>query len=627
MARYGCTITVETGKMSATQTGFVWIATADNFPTEAIDGGATSILNGGGNLRCYTDTSKSTQIPIHIMEFVTGVSPSVLIWGRSPSLGVGGTVYIEADEVATTQPSVTDPYGRNAVYTDLILNYQGYDLTDSTGNESNLTAFNSASAGATGYLGEAYDVTGTGELISSSSLNTNLTNTDHVSLSMWVYRLSDNTSSNFDEVYLEIRDGSDGFDLGLDIDQVLTLYTVGGNTSSRSGGSTIPLNQWVKLDIQWSQTGNYVDHYVNGLLDGTRTTLTDKSSFTSGSSNLYVSTNIADNTTGLNGYIQNISFSKNAKSSNYLLDEYTNQSDPSTFWNTSTWEDQDAGGTTPVTTIFSTQTSLLESVSTTFTNDIQLTTNVSEIFSTSVPLLSSTERNFSLDFSLNSSISEVFTNQLQLLESFNQGFSVVNSFNSNISTVFSLEATFVESLSEVFTVEYSLLGSVSEIFNNQVTLLSTTSNVFLNSLVLNESISDTFNMEFELLSSTTVTKDFDIRITLLQSVDNVFTASSQLISSLTQQFDISSQLRSSITDTLVTEFSLNNNISSNFTIDYSLVGQTSNTFTLEFRLNSNEDINVPVRLVIIPYNNTIITITQDNNTISVPNENNIITID
>ena len=70
MARYGCTITVDTGKMTATQSGFVWLFTEDNLPTAAIDGGATSIDNGGGNLRCYTDSTKATQLPIEVVEFV-----------------------------------------------------------------------------------------------------------------------------------------------------------------------------------------------------------------------------------------------------------------------------------------------------------------------------------------------------------------------------------------------------------------------------------------------------------------------------------------------------------------------------------------------------------------------------
>ena len=64
MSRYGCTVTVQAGQMPSAQSNFVWLLTEDNFPAAAIDGGTTSILNGGGNLRCYTDDTKSTQLPI-----------------------------------------------------------------------------------------------------------------------------------------------------------------------------------------------------------------------------------------------------------------------------------------------------------------------------------------------------------------------------------------------------------------------------------------------------------------------------------------------------------------------------------------------------------------------------------
>ena len=49
MARYGCTITVAAGKIPSSQSNFSWVATEDNFPTAAIDGGFFGMrLNGTG---------------------------------------------------------------------------------------------------------------------------------------------------------------------------------------------------------------------------------------------------------------------------------------------------------------------------------------------------------------------------------------------------------------------------------------------------------------------------------------------------------------------------------------------------------------------------------------------------
>jgi hypothetical protein len=70
MARYGCTITVAAGKAPSAQSNFPWVAVTANFPTAAIDGGAQSILNGGGNLRCYVDDTKAVRLAVDVVTFV-----------------------------------------------------------------------------------------------------------------------------------------------------------------------------------------------------------------------------------------------------------------------------------------------------------------------------------------------------------------------------------------------------------------------------------------------------------------------------------------------------------------------------------------------------------------------------
>lgn len=135
MARYGFTLTVNAGQITGTANNLAWNLDASSFPAAAIDGGATSILNGGGNLRAYTDNTKTTRLPLEVVYFVTGVSPSVQVWGLS-SLSVGSTIYVEADTVETSQPNFVDAFGRNSVWIDFEYRFHfetSGELTDSTG--------------------------------------------------------------------------------------------------------------------------------------------------------------------------------------------------------------------------------------------------------------------------------------------------------------------------------------------------------------------------------------------------------------------------------------------------------------------------------------------------------------
>ena len=137
---FGFTYTLPT--ITGTHTNFpVCLRTAE-FPTAALDGGANSLANGGGDLRAYTDSGKATVIPLEVITLVTGGSPNALVWSLIPSGFTGATIYLEADSVATAQPAVGAAGGRNAVWVDyeavLHLSETGDgtagEYLDSTGN-------------------------------------------------------------------------------------------------------------------------------------------------------------------------------------------------------------------------------------------------------------------------------------------------------------------------------------------------------------------------------------------------------------------------------------------------------------------------------------------------------------
>ena len=146
---FGYTRTLPT--ITGSHSDFPVLLTADSFPAAAIDGGVSSIDNGGGNLRAYTDDTKTTQLSLEIVTFVTGGSPSIQVWIKIPIAATGDTIFIEADDVAISQPAFSASFGRDSVWA----NYEAVIhasetgtngvFVDSTGNSHDTTLTSGAS--------------------------------------------------------------------------------------------------------------------------------------------------------------------------------------------------------------------------------------------------------------------------------------------------------------------------------------------------------------------------------------------------------------------------------------------------------------------------------------------------
>lgn len=161
----------------ATLSGFVcllneaWWTQAN---ANAMDG--TTFINGGGSIRCYTDSSKTTQLPVEVVSFVTGGTPSAQVWVRVPNYtSASTTIYVESDAVATSQPIATDTYGRNAVWQDYALVNHGGKLEDSSGNELDGVITGTVNTISDSYgWGEAHNFNHDASYISFGTLNTNV---------------------------------------------------------------------------------------------------------------------------------------------------------------------------------------------------------------------------------------------------------------------------------------------------------------------------------------------------------------------------------------------------------------------------------------------------------------------
>lgn len=113
-----CAITIQSVVGVGALTDFPVLLTASNFPAEALSGGANSALNGGGDLRFTADVEGTIRLPVEVVTFVTGVSPSAQVYVKLPNVPGSSAIefWVWYKKAGATQPAVSDPYGRNAVW-------------------------------------------------------------------------------------------------------------------------------------------------------------------------------------------------------------------------------------------------------------------------------------------------------------------------------------------------------------------------------------------------------------------------------------------------------------------------------------------------------------------------------
>ena len=235
---------------------------APDFPTDAINGGGSSILNGGGNLRAYTDATKTTQLSVDVDIFVTGVSPDVSVWVKTTAQ-TGETIYIEADSVATTQPAFTAPFGRNSVHTFYgIFTSHMNNATpiDSTGNNTSISATDTSVVSAP--FGQALDFNGSTSFV---DLGAAILPTGDFTQSIWI---NPDSLVGFQGVMGNWVSGATGRTyVGLDGTSVnWDGYATSGNTRG-----TIATNNWYCITV--TRTGSTVAVSIDGVQQGS--TITD----------------------------------------------------------------------------------------------------------------------------------------------------------------------------------------------------------------------------------------------------------------------------------------------------------------------------------------------------------------
>lgn len=326
---FGFTYTLPT--ITGSHTDLVVMMKNADFPSAAIDGTVNAIDNGGGNLRAYTDSDKLTQLSVEIVKFVSSGSPSVHVRVKIPTASTGNTIFIEADPVATNQPAVGAPFGRNSVWSDYLYSSNDGGVTESSNGYTILD--DGSGSIVTGRFSELDALDAPLKRLSDTSVaNT----TGNYTLTAWHNGVSPGT-------FLSRRDAStDQYQIGINGGgSFLLFYRDSSGTAALFSAAT---SGWHKVDFV--VTGTNVELFVDGVTVGTAT-------ITKASTSIPLRIGFrGDGGLGTVGfaYPDEIGESRvvnSARLANFLATEYDNQSSVGAWGNVGAWVDS-AGVSIPV---------------------------------------------------------------------------------------------------------------------------------------------------------------------------------------------------------------------------------------------------------------------------------------
>ena len=326
---YGFTYTLPT--LLASHSGFVVVLKTADFPADALNS-ANQFDNGGGNLVAYTDSSKTTQLPVHVVELVTGASASAEVRVRLPTASSGSTIYLEADTVQTAQPAASSTYGYNNVYQDYLFYTLCRSTEDLTGNGATL------STGTATQTDDYYEFNG-----STNKLVGTLSTTIEESLTVQTICEADVTDSNHRRA-ITLSDISQ-VDSRCGLSQYGSLNYSRINTNSFGDntvldGATVGTSKrWLcgveagsyrRLILDGSQTG-YSTDYVNPINFDFDTVTLGAWSSSSGTYDFW------------SGKVYLGSVRLGELSTNFISDEYDNQSAATAWGTVGSWADSGSG--------------------------------------------------------------------------------------------------------------------------------------------------------------------------------------------------------------------------------------------------------------------------------------------
>ena len=326
--------------------GFVFLLSAAWFSQSDLGvagspiNGVNAFANGGGDMQAFSnaglpDEQPTGRLPLDIVTFVTGGSPSAEVWLLKDTYTAGDKITLGKDDTQTVQPAVTAPFGRNAVYVNEInrMHMESVAPIDSSGNQNSIIA-NSVTS-ETGNIGNALRFNGSS---SDIDLGDSILPVGDFTQSVWI---NPDDLSGFQGIIGNWVSPEDGRSyLGLNG----TSYNWDGYDTSTNDRGTATASVWQMLTV--TRTGSTVRILKNGVQQGN--TITD-----SGAPNILHNTFIgalgAGTSNFYDGLIGDNFLSDTYRDNNYMLDLFINQSDPDNFGTSSEYIEVTSGGSISIT--------------------------------------------------------------------------------------------------------------------------------------------------------------------------------------------------------------------------------------------------------------------------------------
>lgn len=291
-----------------------------------------AVQNGGGDVRICENPDGTNQLPVEVVSLDNGAR-TCAIWTRKITYSGTGNLYVFIGKAGETQPPVTDPFGRNAVWVDYAVVYHFSELAapfiDSTGNGSSIDSVSDVTTNVSAQVGRGVK-SGTNPVINAPSPSTQPI--DDITISAWVK--IEGLAGSGPNALLGIGGGANGAQMyyrnGPDTFSVQT-------TTSPELRSTFTLadnsNAWAMVHGVSSSTfmGVYANGTLNASRGGTATTGLHDGTIGILSAN---SGEVIANSPFQNTVLDEARIARTVFSADYIATEYANQSDPATFYGT-----------------------------------------------------------------------------------------------------------------------------------------------------------------------------------------------------------------------------------------------------------------------------------------------------
>lgn len=585
--------------ITGVHSGFPQLLRAADFDPTAIDGGALSIADGGGDLRIYTDATKTTRLPIDVVRFVTGGTPNIEVHFRHPSAYTNAPYFIERSATESVQPAEWEAYGRDAVYTN---DDRVYHLKDSASTVVDATGTDDGTMdGTASYDSDPpFGSTNVDFLFTSNVIGISdpFAGASRAAVRAW-YRNPDDASK-----------GLTGAWLGGDTNMSTMLFT-GSNDSLNfrvRTSSVVTASSSAKVqDGSWHHAaglydGSSVKTLIDGVVDGSAPALTgtiatpSSAQFEIGRYNNNSSTRPRD--------MLEVRLSTSANVTvDYIKTEYENQSSVGAWGTVGTWSD--SAGTTPVTRDLTNQWNVLQQLTTDHDTrwailnavdiDLQTTWNLLNQITkdefTSWDILQQLSKDVNISWDI---IAALF----HITSDMNMRWNIINAVQKDVQTAWQLLNSVIKSQS----LSWHLLNAMTK--DVQV------------GWRIQESVERDVAITWDVDSSlTAVTKDIDLRYNILQAITTFFDSQWNLLEAVTQDQDIRFDIANAVVTELGAGWNIVNGVATDLPLRWNSLELMQNSLTLKWSVDG---------LAITPI--TFIPVRPEIRQIPVPLENRIIPV-